>query len=159
MKSIPKEELERNKYIEHWKNIVNDETDMLLGFSKEDKSNKVKYDNVMDYILTDDQEHIKKIIAFYYVYDKNFYNYAMDKFEKSQEHKKKPKCYLIGENGNIFNIMGIAGRTLKENSLKEEATEMKNRILESRNYNQALNIISEYVDIDSKLEAEEELDY
>lgn len=27
---------------------------------------------------------------------------------------KRPKCPIIGTNGNIFNIMGIASRTLRK---------------------------------------------
>ena len=37
--------------------------------------------------------------------------------------KKKPKCALIGQNGNIFNLMGIASRTLKQNRMEEEAND------------------------------------
>ena len=29
----------------------------------------------------------------------------------------RPKCALIGEDGNIFNLMGIASRTLKRNNM------------------------------------------
>jgi hypothetical protein len=36
----------------------------------------------------------------------------------------KPKCKLIGEDGNVFNLMGIAYKTLKRANLKEEADEM-----------------------------------
>ena len=31
---------------------------------------------------------------------------------------EKPKCALIGKDGNIFNLMGIASRTLKRNNMK-----------------------------------------
>lgn len=31
---------------------------------------------------------------------------------KETAEKKKPDCKLIGEDGNIFNLMGIASRTL-----------------------------------------------
>lgn len=34
----------------------------------------------------------------------------------------KPDCPLIGANGNIFNLMGIAARTLAENDQNDEAT-------------------------------------
>ena len=30
----------------------------------------------------------------------------------------RPKCALIGEDGNIFNLMGIASRTLKRNNME-----------------------------------------
>jgi len=59
----------------------------------------------------------------------------------------KPVCKLIGEDGNIFNLMGIASRTLKKVGMKEEAKEMTDRILNSKSYTEALAIISEYVEI------------
>lgn len=59
----------------------------------------------------------------------------------------KPKCKLIGADGNIFNLMGIASRTLKEAGMKEEAKEMVGRINNSKSYIEALAIISEYVEI------------
>ncbi|WP_138203678.1 hypothetical protein [Haloimpatiens lingqiaonensis] len=59
----------------------------------------------------------------------------------------KPKCKLIGENGNVFNLMGIAYKTLIRANLKEEADEMIKRIMESGSYMEALAIISEYVEI------------
>ena len=34
--------------------------------------------------------------------------------------KEKPMCPIIGANGNIFNILGIASRTLKDNGMTEE---------------------------------------
>jgi hypothetical protein len=69
----------------------------------------------------------------------------------------KPKCALIGEDGNIFNLMGIASRTLKNNGMREEATEMCNRITsDAKSYDEALMIIDEYVEITSREEIEEE---
>lgn len=61
--------------------------------------------------------------------------------------KQKPDCELIGQDGNIFNLMGIASRTLRKNGMEEEATEMCTRIRESSSYNSALCIIGEYVNI------------
>lgn len=31
--------------------------------------------------------------------------------------KEKPMCSIIGADGNIFNILGIASRTLKDNGM------------------------------------------
>lgn len=68
---------------------------------------------------------------------------------------EKPKCALIGEDGNIFNLMGIASRTLKRNDMRELAEEMCNRITsEAKNYDEALCIIDEYVEITSREEME-----
>lgn len=62
---------------------------------------------------------------------------------------QKPKCPLIGQDGNIFNLMGIASKTLKRNGMPEEAKEMCERITSSASYGEALSIIDEYVEITS----------
>ena len=61
--------------------------------------------------------------------------------------RTKPDCKLIGEDGNIFNLMARAARTLRENDLSEEAKEMRERITSSGSYDEALCIIGEYVNI------------
>lgn len=78
--------------------------------------------------------------------------------ENSQEERlpsEKPDCPLIGQDGNIFNLMGIARRTLCENGRKEQAEEMRGRILQSGSYDEALNIIGSYVNITSVESMEE----
>ena len=66
--------------------------------------------------------------------------------EKASE-QKKPDCKLIGEDGNIFNLMGIASRALRQNGMAEQAVEMRDRIRASGSYDEALCIIGEYVNI------------
>ncbi|MEA4912411.1 MAG: recombinase family protein [Oscillospiraceae bacterium] len=62
--------------------------------------------------------------------------------------KRKPDCELIGQDGNIFNLIGIAQRTLKRNGMGDEAKEMFERInAEAKDYSHALCIIGEYVNI------------
>lgn len=63
------------------------------------------------------------------------------------EVKQKPDCELIGQDGNIFNLMGIASHTLKQNGMADEAKEMCSRVTSSGSYCEALNIIGEYVNI------------
>lgn len=65
----------------------------------------------------------------------------------SNTNQNKPDCKLIGEDGNIFNLMARAARTLRENNLSEEAKEMRERITSSGSYDEALCIIGEYVKI------------
>ena len=65
---------------------------------------------------------------------------------------EKPDCALIGEDGNIFNLAGIAANTLRAHGMEKQADEMKERILNSGSYEAALNIISEYVNITGKLQ-------
>jgi hypothetical protein len=67
---------------------------------------------------------------------------------EKEEPRQKLDCPLIGQDGNIFNLMGIASRTLKENGMRDEAKELCRRIpAEAQNYGQALAIIGEYVNI------------
>ena len=61
--------------------------------------------------------------------------------------RNKPDCKLVGEDGNIFNLMARAARTLRENNLSEEVKEMRERITSSCSYDEALCIIGEYVNI------------
>lgn len=65
---------------------------------------------------------------------------------KEQPVPKRPKMKLVGQDGNIFAILGRASRLLKENGQPDQAKEMRNRVYQSGNYYKALNIISEYVE-------------
>lgn len=66
-----------------------------------------------------------------------------------KESVEKPDCALIGEDGNIFNLAGLAARTLREHGMREQAEEMKERVCSSHSYEEALCIIGEYVNITS----------
>lgn len=74
-----------------------------------------------------------------------------------EQFQQKPDCPLIGRDSNVFNLMGIAGRTLRENGLEEQAKEMFGRITQCQSYDSALNIISDYVNIVPK-EQDESMD-
>lgn len=69
--------------------------------------------------------------------------------------RKKPYCKLIGEDGNIFNLMGIASRTLRQNGMAEQAVEMRDRICDSGSYGEALCIIGDYVNITGDADLDE----
>ena len=70
---------------------------------------------------------------------------------------ERPKSPIIGADGNIFNLMSIASHTLKQHGLDDEAKEMNIRIsTEAKDYDHALNIISEYVEPVSENELEDE---
>ena len=59
----------------------------------------------------------------------------------------KPECKLLGEDGNIFNLVGITSKTLKRAGMTEQAEEMQNRVFSSKSYDEALCIIMEYVEV------------
>ena len=80
-------------------------------------------------------------------------------FIAEEKTTQKPDCALIGEDGNIFNLMGIAARTLREHGMGEQAKEMTKRITTSGcDYEGALNIIGEYVNITSAEETDVDMD-
>jgi hypothetical protein len=60
----------------------------------------------------------------------------------------KPRCKLIGEDGNIFNLIGIAARSLRKAGLADKATEMSQKVMQSQSYTEALSIIMEYVEVE-----------
>ena len=70
--------------------------------------------------------------------------------QKSSLEGSKPDCPLIGEDGNIFRIMGIASEALRENGMQEQAKEMRSRIFQCQSYDSALSIIGDYVNITDK---------
>ena len=71
---------------------------------------------------------------------------------------EKPDCPLIGEDGNIYNLMGIASRTLRENGMADKAKEMTTRITQgAQSYDEALCIIGEYVNITSVDDVDEDM--
>ena len=66
-----------------------------------------------------------------------------------QREQEKPDCELIGQDSNVFNLIGIASRTLRENGMENQAKEMWERITggDCQSFEQALGIIGEYVNI------------
>lgn len=63
------------------------------------------------------------------------------------DKQQKPNCKLLGEDGNVYNLLGIASRTLRRNGLADQAKEMCNRVYSSGSYGEALCIIGDYVNI------------
>lgn len=68
-------------------------------------------------------------------------------FTQEQTPQTKPSCPLIEADGNIYNLMGMASRTLKEKGMDEQAKEMCEKVTSSGSYNEALCILGEYVNI------------
>lgn len=64
----------------------------------------------------------------------------------AEPEQKKPSMRLEGQDGNIFSILGQASRLLKDVGQKDQADEMFRRVTSSGSYEEALYIISEYVD-------------
>ena len=63
-----------------------------------------------------------------------------------EQRPARPKMALVGQDGNIFGILGRASRLLKQAGQSKQADEMFQRVTSSGSYNEALCIISEYVE-------------
>lgn len=59
----------------------------------------------------------------------------------------KPKIKLVGENGNIYNLVGIAERALKRDGQKENAKAMVDEVFGASSYDAALRVIMKYCDV------------
>lgn len=60
------------------------------------------------------------------------------------KEKLKPIVKAIGENGNVFNLLGICSRALKQIGQTDEAKEMSARVFACGSYDEALRIMMEY---------------
>ena len=69
-------------------------------------------------------------------------------FRSARQENPRPLCPLLGQDGNIFHLMGIAARVLRQNGMAAEAKDMQTRIMGGacHSYEEALGIISEYVE-------------
>jgi hypothetical protein len=64
-----------------------------------------------------------------------------------KKSEKKPICKMVGQNGNVFNLMGLANRAMKNAGKEAEGKTMLARVMKSGSYGEALRIMGEYVDI------------
>jgi hypothetical protein len=59
----------------------------------------------------------------------------------------KPVCKLIGTDGNVFSLVGKASAVLRKAGQQQQVKELREKIFACGSYNQALQILMEYVDI------------
>jgi len=61
----------------------------------------------------------------------------------------KPTVKLIGKDGNIFGIVANSMKAMKKEGIsKETIREFQNKTFKAKNYDEALGIIMEYVEIE-----------
>lgn len=67
---------------------------------------------------------------------------------------KKVDAPIIGANGNVYNLIGICREALKSNGYVKEADELLKRVTNSHSYDEALQIMMEYVNPVSEYDIE-----
>ncbi len=61
---------------------------------------------------------------------------------------EKPKCKLVGTDGNVFALIGTVRKCLRKNGLDDQGKEFSAKVMKAGSYDQALQIMTEYVDVE-----------
>lgn len=80
------------------------------------------------------------------------------KDKEDNKVKEKPKCNIHSAFGTMIEIIGLASKTLKENNMVDESREMIERATKSYSYDEALDIINEYVETMDRCKEQEEVE-
>jgi hypothetical protein len=68
----------------------------------------------------------------------------MNKHDRS--NKPKPKVKLVGEDGNIYNLLAICTNALIQAGQDKEAKELKDRVVSCDSYSKAIGLMYDYVE-------------
>ncbi|MBI2020163.1 hypothetical protein HYS94_01965 [Candidatus Daviesbacteria bacterium] len=60
---------------------------------------------------------------------------------------KKPKVKLTGTDGNVFALAGLVNRALRKAGQEDKAKEFSSKLFKCGSYGEALNLMSEYVEV------------
>lgn len=67
--------------------------------------------------------------------------------ETEKKEVKKPKVRLTGQDGNVFSLIGLCSRALKQAGQADKAKEMSEKCFKAGSYDEALQIMMEYCDV------------
>lgn len=59
----------------------------------------------------------------------------------------KPKCKLIGTDGNVFAIIGAVSKALKNAGQADRAKEFTQKAMTSKSYDEVLALCFDYVEV------------
>lgn len=71
---------------------------------------------------------------------------AKTKVELSPAGKPKPRCALVGEDGNAYSIMGRVARALKANGYTKAEVNAFHKAATAGDYNNLLRVAMSYVE-------------
>jgi len=60
----------------------------------------------------------------------------------------KPVCKLIGEDGNVFNIIGLVSKCLKRSGLRDESNEFIRKAFACQSYDEVLQLAMTYAEVE-----------
>jgi len=67
--------------------------------------------------------------------------------EQTTPRETKPPCRLVGEDGNVFNVIGRVRRALNDAGQGDRAREFVRRAMAAQSYDEVLGLCWEYVDV------------
>ena len=59
---------------------------------------------------------------------------------------QKPTVKLIGQDGNVFNIIALVRKALRKAGQPEQAKEFTERAMKSHSYDEVLRLLHDYVE-------------
>jgi hypothetical protein len=60
----------------------------------------------------------------------------------------KPVCKLLGEEGNVFAIIGRVSATLKRAGLEEQANEFRDKAFNAGSYDEVIQLAMKYTEVE-----------
>lgn len=99
-----------------------------------------------------------KPVANYYINISKEMEKENIKTDSSENKNQKPICNIHKAYGNMLEILGLASLKLKQNNMNDESRKMIERATLSYSYDEAFDIVGEYVEVVKERENEEEFE-
>ena len=61
---------------------------------------------------------------------------------------KKPTVKLTGQDGNVFNLLGVCTKALKRAGQHDQAKELQEKVFKAGSYDIALGLMMDYCDVE-----------
>jgi len=59
----------------------------------------------------------------------------------------KPKVQFLGQDGNVFNLLGKCTKALKRAGMPQQAKELGEKVCKAQSYDEALQLMMQYCDV------------
>lgn len=66
----------------------------------------------------------------------------------TEMNDEKPPCKLLGEDGNVFAIIGKVSKTLKRAGQDDKEREFRDKAFAAHSYDEVLNLLEDYVEVE-----------
>lgn len=71
----------------------------------------------------------------------------MAALETTEPPARKPVAHLVGEDGNVFHVIGVVRRALRNAGQADRAREFVERASGARSYDEVLAMLHDYVEV------------